>query len=394
MSESDEPDKPEIPTPRDPWAPPAEPPRADAAPQDAPPRETRPADAEPVPADQSVGPAKPSPLPALPPPPGLPEAPTGFALPGGGAAEPAAEAAAAPAPAPASGPSAGHDPAMPPPPPPGSGPYGQPMPYPSYGYPGQPGYPGSGYPGYPMPPYGVWPPPTARNGFGTTAMVLGIVGAVLGIACFGAVLGLPLGIAAIIFGIIGLRLANRGEATNRSQALTGLILGIVSTLISAAMIAFFVTGILGGFLDGWDEGSGTTISADSGEYDDPLDEDGTATYDDGVEVTVSAVDSTSALESVTTDGDSALTFTVTVVNHSDSTVNLGSSEITAYADRDSEDMLQNISSGDGLTGHLTPDGTVTTTVMVVVPEDDDGIVQLEIAPGYDYDYAYWEVAAA
>jgi hypothetical protein len=273
---------------------------------------------------------------------------------------------------------------MPPPPPPGAGPHGQPMPYPPYGYPG--------YPGYPMSPYGAWPPPTARNGFGTAAMVLGIVGAVLGIACFGAVLGLPLGIAAIIFGIIGLRLANRGEATNRSQALTGLILGIVSTLVSAAMIAFFVTGIMTGFFDGLDEGSGSTIGADGGYYDDPLHEGSGATYDDGLVVTVTAVGPTSALEGVS-DGGSALTFTVTVVNNGDSTADLDGSEINAYADSNDDDSLRDMSMDDGFTGDLEPDATQSTKVVVIVPDTDDGTIQVEIAPGYDYDYAYWEVGA-
>jgi hypothetical protein len=343
-------------------------------PADAAPVTAAPADAEAAPAAQPVGLAKPSPLP---PSPGLPEAPTGFALPGADAT------AGGPPPAPAPGPEFG-PPATPPPPPPGAGPYGQPMPYPPYGYPG--------YPGYPMSPYGAWPPPTARNGFGTTAMVLGIVGAVLGIACFGAVLGLPLGIAAIIFGIIGLRIANRGEATNRSQALTGLILGIVAALVSAAMIAFFVTGIMTGFLDGLDEGSGSTISADGGYYDDPLDEGSGATYDDGLVVTVTAVGPTSALEGVS-DGGSALTFTVTVVNNGDSTADLDGSEINAYADSDDDNSLRDMSMDDGFTGDLEPDATQSTKVVVIVPDTDDGTIQVEIAPGYDYDYAYWEVGA-
>jgi hypothetical protein len=356
MSESDsEPDNPE---PRDPWAPPAEPGPADARPHDQAPL--------PLPVPAPVPAPAPAPVPVGLTKPSVPDAPAGFAAPDQW-------------PVPGS--------ATPPPPPPGEGPYGQPMPYPPppYGYPG--------YAGYPMPPYGAWPPQTARNGFGITAMVLGIVGTVLGIACFGAVLGLPLGIAAIIFGIIGLRLANRGEASNRSQALTGLILGIVSVVISAVMIAILVTGVIGGALGGWDEGGNdTSIGADSGDYGDPLGENDTAGYDDGVQVTVSSVESTSALKDVA-DGGVAITFTVTVVNHSDSEVDLDDSEISAYASDDDEDPLQDMSSGDSLTGNLYPEGTRSTTMIVLVPEGDDGTIQLEISPGYEYDYVYWEVAA-
>lgn len=265
------------------------------------------------------------------------------------------------------------------------------LPYPPYPAPPPPGYHG-GYPGYPVAPYGAWPPPGPRNGFGTTAMVFGIIGVVLAIACIGAFLGLPLGIGAIILGVIGLRIANRGEATNRSQALTGLILGIVASLISAAMIAGILFGALSGTFDSWDTGSGSTISADRGDYGDPLSEDDTATYDDGLQVTVSAVQSTSALKTLTK-GDSALTFTVSLVNHGDTSVDLSESEISAYADPDSEDTLQDLSTDKGLSGHLAPDASVSTTVIVVVPAGDDGSIELEIAPGYDYDYVYWDVAA-
>jgi hypothetical protein len=268
------------------------------------------------------------------------------------------------------------------------------MPYSPYPAPPQPGYGGGypGYPGYPMAPYGAWPPPAVRNGFGTAAMVLGIIAVVLGIACIGAFLGLPVGLGAIVFGVIGLRIAKRGEATNRSQALTGLILGIVASVISAAMIAVILLGALSGTFDSWDTGSGSAISADSGDYGDPLSEDDTATYDDGLLVTVSSVQSTSALKTLT-DGGTALTFTVTLVNHGDTAVDLSESEISAYADPDAEDTLDDLSTDKGLSGSLAPDESASTTVIVVVPADDDGTIEIEIAPGYDYDYVYWDVAA-
>ena len=353
MSESDEPQNPE---PRDPWAPPAEPAPAPAAPEAA--AAAAPPAPEPVDAPPPVEPTKPS-------------APTGFAAPG----------ADAPAPG-----------VAPPPPPPMAMPY-PPYPTPPPGFEGYPAY--QPYPAYSMAPYGAWPPPAARNAFGTTAMVLGIVAAVLAMSCVGAFLGLPPAIGAIIFGIIGLRIAKRGEATNRSQALTGLILGIVAAVISAAMIALFLGGAVAGAFDDWETDGGSAVGADSGDYyRDPLSEDDNATYDDGVLATVSAVQSTSALKDVT--GGSALTFTVTLVNQSDAPVDLSQSEIRAYAEPDdveNGDALQDLSTDDGLSGALAPDETMSTTVIVLVPDDDDGTIELEVAPGYDYDYVYWEVAA-
>ncbi|MEU9181004.1 DUF4190 domain-containing protein [Streptomyces sp. NPDC048550] len=103
---------------------------------------------------------------------------------------------------------------------------GPPPAQPAYGYPGYQGYPG--YPGYPQ----------KSNGFGVTALVLGIVGVV---TCY---LGVLFGVPAVIFGALGRGKARRGEADNGSMALAGIILGSVSILISILMIALVIAGVL------------------------------------------------------------------------------------------------------------------------------------------------------
>lgn len=128
----------------------------------------------------------------------------------------------------------------PPPPPPPAGGYGQP----------DPGYASSPYGAQPIgQPYGqpgAQPGAGPKNGAGTTALVTGIIGALsavfLGWVVVGIIFGIPLGIAALIFGIIGRGKARRGEATNGGAAMTGLILGIVSLLASigwTVALAFF-----------------------------------------------------------------------------------------------------------------------------------------------------------
>ena len=103
--------------------------------------------------------------------------------------------------------------------------YGQP-PQPAYGQP-QPGY---GQPQIP-PQYGGVPPQGPKNGMGTTALVLGIVGLITSwipyVACFGWVMC----ILAIIFGGIGIARANKGEATNKGMATAGLVLGILAFVV-------------------------------------------------------------------------------------------------------------------------------------------------------------------
>ncbi|MFJ6481825.1 MULTISPECIES: DUF4190 domain-containing protein [unclassified Streptomyces] len=155
--------------------------------------------------------------------------------------------------------------------PPASAAYGYPA-QPGYGYPGDAGYPGqtgypgqSGYPGYPgqggypgypgqsgYPPYGVQP----SNGFGITALVLGILAVVGCITSFFAVV---LGAAAIVFGALGRGKASRGEANNGGMALAGIILGSIGALLGAVMIVLI-------FADFMERGS-----VDDSPYGSPYD---------------------------------------------------------------------------------------------------------------------------
>jgi Na+/H+ antiporter NhaD/arsenite permease-like protein len=82
-----------------------------------------------------------------------------------------------------------------------------------------------------------------RNGAGVAALVLGLLGLVLALLVLPAPLGALLGLLAVIFGIIGISRAGRREATNRGQAVTGLITGIL-----ALALGVFLTVRIGGYL--------------------------------------------------------------------------------------------------------------------------------------------------
>ncbi|MGW3339328.1 DUF4190 domain-containing protein [Streptomyces sp. NPDC001009] len=150
-------------------------------------------------------------------------------------------------------------PAVPPPPiaPTGPGvppfaPNGAPAPPVGYGYPSHPGYPNpqgyptpQGYPasqGYPQPPAFGWPGapmgPVPQNNAGTAAMVLGILSIVL--FCLYGIPSIVLGVVAVVLGVQGRRRADRGEATNRSQAQAGFVLGIIGIVVGLAIVAFFI----------------------------------------------------------------------------------------------------------------------------------------------------------
>ncbi|MGW1895476.1 DUF4190 domain-containing protein [Streptomyces sp. NPDC002004] len=113
----------------------------------------------------------------------------------------------------------------------------QPQQAPGYGYPQSgPGYPAAPQSGYPVAPQGGYynAPgyiPQPSNGLGTAGLVLGIIGVVCSLTFFLWIIGVILGILAIIFGAVGRGKANRGEATNKGAATSGLVLGIVATVI-------------------------------------------------------------------------------------------------------------------------------------------------------------------
>lgn len=270
------------------------------------------------------------------------------------------------------------------------GPYPGPYPgtYPMYEqYPGGGGYPGYP-PGYPGGPYGGWAP-APRNGYGLTALVLGIVGAVLSVMCFFAVLGVPLGIAAIVFGIVGRRIAKRGESTNPGQALAGLILGIVATVLSAGMLVTLGLSMNSGWLD---EGDGMR-KPDQGSYGSPLSVGETAKYDGGLQVTVADVRDPGPVPNATSaeGGDSAVKFTVTLKNTGGDSENLDYADVSAYADPAGDNPLKDISGQDGFSGQLAPGAERSLDFTVVIPDADTESVEVDVSPGDAYDYAYWDV---
>lgn len=103
--------------------------------------------------------------------------------------------------------------------------------------PAPPAFPPSPYgqqPGYGQPPYGQPYGAAPQNGFGTAALVLGIISLVC-VSGYGV-----LSVLAIIFGALGLGRANRGLATNRGMAMAGLIMGIIGLVIGAIVLLIVI----------------------------------------------------------------------------------------------------------------------------------------------------------
>lgn len=90
-------------------------------------------------------------------------------------------------------------------------------------------------------------PGQPSNGLGLASMIVGIVSIPL-ICCFS--IGTLGGIAAVVLGFLGKAKADRGEATNRGQALAGIICGFVAVGLGLLLFIFGI--VLGTFdFDSW-----------------------------------------------------------------------------------------------------------------------------------------------
>lgn len=70
-----------------------------------------------------------------------------------------------------------------------------------------------------------------QNGFGVTALVLGIIGTLFGFIPLTFFLSLPLGVLAVIFGALGLRRVARHLASNKGVSIAGLVLGLIAVVL-------------------------------------------------------------------------------------------------------------------------------------------------------------------
>jgi hypothetical protein len=82
-----------------------------------------------------------------------------------------------------------------------------------------------------------------RNGLGIAALCCGLVGMLIGLVPLMFLASGALGIVAIVFAIIAMRRAQRGEASNRSMAIVALGTGIGASILAVTGIVIVFSGL-------------------------------------------------------------------------------------------------------------------------------------------------------
>ena len=121
----------------------------------------------------------------------------------------------------------------------GQQPYSQ-----AYGQPYSQQYPYTPSSYGPYPPYGqsvYWGAPYdprrhEANALGGWALGLGIASIVASCLSFGLILG----ISAIVVGVLGMRAANEGRASNKGLSIAGVVTGGIGAVIGAAYLILFI----------------------------------------------------------------------------------------------------------------------------------------------------------
>ncbi|MER5207812.1 DUF4190 domain-containing protein [Streptomyces sp. NPDC002825] len=251
-------------------------------------------------------------------------------------------------------------------------------------------------------------PQVMRNGLGTTALILGIIGTISGfIPLFFWLAGI-LGLIALILGLVGKGRVKRGEANNKGVALTGVILGLASLVLSVVGLVIVVTAV-GDAVDEIDKSIKDTApsssapaskapAADAGKAGKNkgagLADGDSAVYDDDLTVTVSDPKSYSPGEFASghTKGNKAYQVTVVIENKSKEKFDTSLVSLSATAGKNgvAAEEIYDDKVGAGFEGTIMPGKKATVTVAFDAPKDAKNLT-VEVNPGWDYDASQWEL---
>lgn len=262
--------------------------------------------------------------------------------------------------------------------------------------------------------YDTQVPPAAphtplRNGLGTAALILGIIGTLSGVTMVLFWLAGILGLIALILGLVGKGRVKRGEASNKGVALTGAILGLVSLVLSVvgAIVTFTAVSAAVDELDKGikdaapkdpsakaPSGSASKPAAAAADKNKALEDGDTLVYEDDLEITVSDPKPYSVDEYAVghTKGNKAYQVTVVIENAGKEKFDATAVQLSARAGANSvtAEQIYDDKIGAGFEGTVMPGKKATVTYAFDAPKDAKNLT-VEVNPGWTYDASQWEL---
>jgi hypothetical protein len=256
----------------------------------------------------------------------------------------------------------------------------------------------------PYPPHPGYGPlqqqPQPRNGFGITALVVGLIGICIGLIPLFGLGAIIAGIVAVIFGLLGFGRARRGVATNKKMSLTGTIAGLIAGALGiwGLVIVDNAVSDLGNSLKGAAPSvAAPAAPADPASGNDPAGQEQSTTgefgqkitWPDGVAVSVSKPEPYKPSGSAAA-GPAArfVSMKVTLTNGSDK--DLAATGTTLSATANGTPAEQVFDSAKGLNGSpnstVLPGKSVTFTIAFGLPSKSAADLQVELRPGFGIGY--------
>ncbi|MEU9706458.1 DUF4352 domain-containing protein [Streptomyces sp. NPDC047981] len=241
-----------------------------------------------------------------------------------------------------------------------------------------------------------------RNGLGTAALTLGIIGTVSGLIPLFFWLAGILGLIALILGLVGRGRVKRGEANNKGVTTTGAVLGLAALILSVvgAVITFTaVSDAVDEIKKEVDAAATKDPSSGTGKGDAGKDiakglaAGDTAEYED-LKVSVSEAKPYKPSEFAAghTEGNKAYQVTVVVENSGKEKFDATLVTLTARAGKDGTTAEQVFDEkvGTGFSGTVLP-GKKSTVVYAFDAPKDAKTLSVEVSPGLDHEASQWEL---
>ncbi|MER5962080.1 DUF4352 domain-containing protein [Streptomyces sp. NPDC002057] len=260
--------------------------------------------------------------------------------------------------------------------------------------------------------YDTQVPPTAapltpmRNGLGTAALILGIIGTLSGLIPLLFWLAGILGLIALILGLVGKGRVKRGEANNKGVTLTGAILGLAALVLSVVGMVITFTAVSDAvdeidkaIKDSAPKDPSAKAPADSSkapaaEKGTSLADGDTSVYDDDLQVTVSDPKPYTPGEYAVghTKGNKAYQVTVVIENAGKAKFDTALANVSARAGKNSvtAEQVFDDKTGAGFEGTVLPGKKATAVFVFDTPKDAKNLT-VEVNPGWDYNASQWEL---